>query len=46
MSLTSKLKGTKEEDKDFQRIIKCVTPDKRIIKTESGVRAFSDEESV
>lgn len=43
MSLTSKLSGTKEADKDFQKIIKCVTPDKKIIKTESGVRAFSDE---
>ena len=43
MSLTSKLSGTKETDKEFQRIIKCVTPVKKIIKTVSGVKAFSDE---
>jgi|GEM_PF-3361951 len=43
MSLKSKLSGTGEEDKNFQCIIKCITPDKKIIKTVSGVRPFSDE---
>ena len=43
MSLKSKLSGTKETDKEFQRIIKRVTPDKKIVKTISGVKAFSDE---
>lgn len=43
MSLKSKLSGTKEKDKEFQRIVKRVTPNKKIIKTVSGVKAFSDE---
>lgn len=43
MSVKSKLSGTKETDKEFQRIVRRVTPYKKIIKTISGVKAFSDE---
>jgi hypothetical protein len=41
MSITSLLKGSKPEQKEFQEILKEIIPDKKLFKTISGKEVFS-----